>query len=174
MTERAIVGGVILRDYESADGQATLDVFLEAIRQTASGDYSPAQIAVWARDDIDVETWAAKRSAAGTIVAVVDDAVAGFTDLDDSGYIDMMFVAPWFARRGIASALLDRVFELASERGVDELSVHASLTARPFFERHGFSVIEEQHPIRDGVTMVNFRMSGRVPEVLDASDAGTR
>jgi len=157
---------VILRDYTDRDGRATLDVFLRAIRQTASADYSPEQVAVWARDDIDVDSWAAKRAAAGTIVAVVDDAVAGFTDVDDSGYVDMMFVDPRFARRGVASALLARVFEVASERTVDELSVDASVTARPFFERHGFAVIQEQHWIRDGVPMVNFRMRGAVPRGL--------
>jgi len=127
---------------------------------------------VWARDDIDVESWAAKRAAAGTIVAVVDAVVAGFTDFDGSGYIDMLFVDPRFARRGVASALLARVFDVASEREVDELSVHASLTARPFFERHGFVVIEEQHPIRDGVIMVNFRMSGSVPSIRDKNAVG--
>ncbi|HYO17087.1 MAG TPA: GNAT family N-acetyltransferase [Dermatophilaceae bacterium] len=144
-------------------------MFLRAIRLTASADYSPEQVAVWARNDIDVESWAAKRAAAGTIVAVVDDAVAGFTDVDGSGYIDMMFVDPRCARRGVASALLARVLNVASERKVDDLSVHASVTARPFFERHGFFVIEEQHSIRDGVTMVNFRMSGSVPEIRDSN-----
>jgi putative acetyltransferase len=163
---------VILRDYGDLDARATLDVFLRAIRQTASADYSPEQVAVWARDDIDVESWAAKRTAAGTIVAVVDGVVAGFTDVDGSGYIDMMFVDPRCARRGVASALLARVFDVANERKVDELSVHASVTARPFFERHGFFVIEEQHPIRDGVTMVNFRMSGSVPKIRDSYARG--
>jgi putative acetyltransferase len=152
-----------LRDYGDLDARAALDVFLRAIRHTASADYSPEQVAVWARDDIDVESWAAKRAAAGTIVAVVDDVVAGFTDVDGGGYIDMMFVDPRCARRGVASALLARVFDVASERKVYELSVHASVTARPFFERHGFLVIEEQHPVRDGVSMVNFRMSVRRP-----------
>jgi len=157
------MSNVVLRDYADPDGRATLDVFLRAIRQTASEDYSPEQIAVWARDDIDVESWAAKRAAAGTIVAVVDNVVAGFTDVDDSGYVDMMFVDPRFARRGVASALLARVFEVARERKVDELSVHASMTARPFFERHGFVVIQEKHWIRDGVEMVNFWMRSPVP-----------
>jgi putative acetyltransferase len=36
---------------------------------------------------------------------------------------------------------------------------HASITARPFFEAHGFRVDEVRHPVRNGVTFENFAMS---------------
>jgi putative acetyltransferase len=149
---------VILRDYAESDGPATLDVFRRAIRVTAARDYTPEQVAAWASDEIDPAGWDARRRASRTRVAEVDGSVAGFTDVDERGYVDMMFVDPAFARRGVASALLEWAESTARELGAVELSTHASLTARPFFEAHGFSVVVEQRPVLRGVALTNFVM----------------
>lgn len=157
---------MILRDYRDSDGPATLEVFLRAIRLTAARDYSPEQVAAWASDEIDPAGWAARRAAVRTRVAEVDGRVVGFTDVDEHGYVDMLFVDPAFARQGVATALLDWVLTTARERGSAELSTHASLTARPFFEAQGFEVVTEQQPVLRGVTLTNFVMR----RDLDASD----
>ncbi|KQY21876.1 hypothetical protein ASD16_14475 [Cellulomonas sp. Root485] len=149
---------MILRDYAESDGPATLDVFRRAIRVTAARDYTPEQVAAWASDEIDPAGWDARRRASRTRVAEVDGSVAGFTDVDERGYVDMMFVDPAFARRGVASALLEWAESTARELGAVELSTHASLTARPFFEAHGFSVVVEQRPVLRGVALTNFVM----------------
>jgi putative acetyltransferase len=64
--------------------------------------------------------------------------VAGFTDVDDSGYIDMLFVDPDFGRRGVASALLAHVIALSRARGLPASTTFASLTSRQVIERLGF------------------------------------
>ena len=133
-------------------------MFRRAIRVTAARDYTPEQVAAWASDEIDPAGWDARRRASRTRVAEVDGSVAGFTDVDERGYVDMMFVDPAFARRGVASALLDWAESTARELGAVELSTHASLTARPFFEAHGFSVVVEQRPVLRGVALTNFVM----------------
>ncbi|GEK20379.1 GNAT family N-acetyltransferase [Cellulomonas xylanilytica] len=149
---------MILRDYRESDGPATLDVFLRAVRLTAARDYTPEQVAAWASDEIDPAAWSDRRAGARTRVAEVDGRVAGFTDVDERGYVDMMFVDPAFARRGVASALLAWATTTATELGAVELSTHASLTARPFFEAHGFVVVVEQRPVLRGVELTNFVM----------------
>lgn len=149
---------VSIRQYQRSDAEATLDVFLRAVRETASQDYTPAQIEAWAPIDVDQETWAEKRGSAGTVVATRGGHVIGFTDCDADGYIDMMFVAPSCARQGVASALLRHVTAVAGERGIDTLTTHASVTARPFFAAHGFSVTETRHPIVRGVQLTNYAM----------------
>ncbi|MDQ0375709.1 GNAT family N-acetyltransferase [Cellulomonas humilata] len=149
---------MILRDYGEADGPATLDVFRRAVRVTAARDYSPEQVAAWASDEIDPAGWDARRRASRTRVAEVDGRVVGFTDVDERGYVDMLFVDPAFGRRGVATALLGWAVTTAQELGAVELSTHASLTARPFFEAHGFAVVVEQHPVLRGVALTNFVM----------------
>ena len=134
-----------LRAYTAADAQATLVIFLRAVRETARAHYSAEQVEAWAADSGDLDSWAAARAAIHTQLAIVDGHVAGFTDLDDEGYIDMLFVDPEFGRRGVASALLASVVALARERGLTALTTFASLTSRPVFERHGFVVTGERY-----------------------------
>jgi putative acetyltransferase len=147
-----------IRGYDDGDAEATLSVFRRAVRQTARADYSAEQVAAWAPDDLELTAWHQRRRASETLLAVVGDRVAGFTDLDAGGYVDMLFVDPAFARRGVATALISAVVDLAQQRGIATLATYASLTARPFFEREGFVVTEERHPVVRGVVLTNFAM----------------
>ena len=149
---------VIIRPYQAADAAATLDVFLRAIRETASQNYTPAQINAWASADIELDEWAEKRGSARTVVATLGGRVVGFSDLDSDGYIDMLFVDPSAARRGVASALLARLCATATDRGMAALTTHSSVTARPFFEANGFTVTETRQPVVRGVTLTNHAM----------------
>jgi putative acetyltransferase len=136
---------VELRAYATGDAEATSVIFLRAVRETASVHYPPAQIAAWAADHGDSDSWAAARAAAGTTLAIVDGRVVGFIDLDDAGYIDMLFVDPDFGRRGVASTLLASVIGLARRRDLPVLTTFASLTSRRVFERQGFAVTGERY-----------------------------
>ena len=137
--------GVELRAYTDDDAQATLVIFLRAVRETAKVHYSPEQVEAWAGDSGDLDSWAAARAAPNTQLAIIDGQVVGFTDLDDHGYIDMLFVDPDFGRQGIGSALLESVVALARDRGLPVLTTFASLTSRPVFERHGFVITGERY-----------------------------
>ncbi|KQX07765.1 hypothetical protein ASC59_08540 [Leifsonia sp. Root1293] len=138
-----------------------MTVFQRAVRITAAADYEPEQIAAWAAD-LDIAAWAHRRAAAETWVAEQDGVVVGFSDLSKSGYIDMMFVDPAAARTGVATALLSHLLHLAIGRDIPELTVNASATARPFFERGGFQVETVQEVERNGVILHNFRMRAPV------------
>ncbi|NMM24857.1 MAG: GNAT family N-acetyltransferase [Phycicoccus sp.] len=74
------------------------------------------------------------------------------------GYVDMMFVSPRHQRRGVARQLLAHVEAHARSEGIPALSADVSITARPFFERHGFTVEAEQHPVKAGVELTNDKM----------------
>ncbi|GAA1495826.1 GNAT family N-acetyltransferase [Paeniglutamicibacter kerguelensis] len=148
-----------IRPYAETDAPATLGVFLAAVTETASAHYSAEQIAAWARaDERDAIQWNTARKSLNTYVAAIGAEVAGFSDVEADGYIDMMFVAPKFGRRGVAGALLAHLRAIAVGTSASELYANASITARPFFERHGFAVVAEQHPVSRGVEMTNYRM----------------
>lgn len=162
--DQARAAAVTVRAYRSEDAAATLAVFVDAITQTAAADYSPEQVAAWARPgERSVPAWDERMRARNSVVACVGEEVAGFSDVSEAGYVDMMFVAPGHARRGVASALLTHLEAHARGHGIPRLHADVSITARPFFERHGFAVLAEQHPITQGVEMTNFRME----KVLD-------
>lgn len=61
-------------------------------------------------------------------------------------------------RRGNARQLLAHVDAQARSEGTPSLSADVSITARPFFERHGRTVEAEQHPVKAGVELTNYKM----------------
>jgi putative acetyltransferase len=151
---------ITIRPYASTDADRTLDVFVEAVTRTAAADYTPEQVEVWARpDDRRIEEWDQDRLRVDTFVAVIDECVAGFSDVSAGGYIDMMFVSPRHGRRGVGHALMTFLEQRALAAGADQMSADVSLTARRFFEAHGFVVEVEQHPVIDGVQMTSFHMT---------------
>ncbi len=69
-----------------------------------------------------------------------------------------MFVHPEFQGLGVATQLLCRVEEEALRLGFRRIYTEASRTARPFFERNGFSVITGQIVEKRGHALENFLM----------------
>lgn len=151
--------------YRSENAAATLSLFLEAITVTAAADYTPEQVAAWARPERrDLDARGRQLSVRNTVVALVADDVAGFSDVSDDGYIDMMYVSPRHARIGVGRALLAELESRARSAGAARLYSNVSITARPFFEHHGFVVDVERRPVVDGVAMTNFRMTKALAE----------
>ena len=149
---------LLVRTWEPTDAAATLEVFRRSVHVTAAADCSAAQRAAWAPDDLEVQEWGRRRAAAGTRVAVHDGSVAGFTDLSARGHIGMFYVHPEHGGRGVGAALLSVLLREAAARGVQQLTVDASLTARGFFERAGFTTVREQRVQRGGQEFTNVAM----------------
>lgn len=157
--EHQHASAVAIRDYVRSDAADTLAVFTEAIIKTASAHYTAAQILAWAQPgQRDISFWHAAMESRGSVVATIEGEVVGFSDNSPGGYIDMMFVSPLHLRRGVARRLLESVEGRARAAGVSELTSDVSITARPFFERYGFEVVTEQHPVKAGVELTNYKM----------------
>ena len=145
-----------IRMYEERDFPALCALFLRAVKETASADYSPRQIAAWAQ--VDEERWRQKLAAARVLVAINDASPVGFiTAVDD--YIDLLFVSPDYSRQGVASALLNTLLRQLPER---IYTVEASITAKPFFARHGFTVIQPQEVEARGERFLNYLMRRQI------------
>ena len=148
---------ISIRPYLPSDADATLDIFLRAIREVAVKDYSAAQINAWAQVD-DRAGWAIRRGSRPAWIAELASKPIGFADLVPDGYLDMMFVHPEHQGLGVASLLLGQIEEKAREFGLDRVWTEASITARPFFERRGFSVLKSQKVEKRGEILANFLM----------------
>jgi putative acetyltransferase len=152
------VSGIIIRPYRPSDLEALIALFRDAVRQVARRDYSEAQVRAWAPDAIDRARWAARRADRPTWVAEAGGDIAGFTDLEPDGHIDMLFVHPGQQGRGVATALLAQVEAAARAQGIGRLFTEASITARPVFERRGFRVVAPQTVSLRGQRLTNYRM----------------
>ncbi|WHO71262.1 GNAT family N-acetyltransferase [Rhizobium sp. BT03] len=148
---------ILIRPYAPGDADATIDIFLRAIREISSKHYSPAQIEAWAKVE-DRSLWAERRISRPAWIAEIDGEPVGFSDLTGDGCLDMMFVHPEFQGLGVASSLLSRVELEALRVSFKRIYTEASRTARPFFESKGFRVITRQTVEKRGQSLENFRM----------------
>lgn len=150
---------IALRRYGSSDALGTWDVYRAAVRVTAAKDYTVEQVSAWAPDDIDLGAWSVRRASAHTLVAEEAGRILGFGDLTDDGLLDMLFVHPDAANRGVARLLVTEVVNIARNLGITTITTHASRTARPAFERFGFVVdCENTGNMTRGVVVPNFDM----------------
>ena len=133
---------IAIRPFRDSDAETLARIFRRAVHEIACCDYSPAQCDAWAPAQRDIKIFVARRKAKPTFVAESGGHVAGFSDLEPDGHIDMLYVNPDFARRGVARALLDHIERLACAKNIARLHARASLTAKPVFERCGFRAVQ--------------------------------
>lgn len=153
---------ISLRPYRSDDAPALLALFRDTIRRVNCRDYSPAQIAAWASDEIDPLRWAARFEGRFTLIAEEAGRPIGFLELESNGHIDRTYVSADHQRHGIGRQLMEAVLEEAQRMGLARLFTEASITARPFFEAFGFTVVSPQVVTCRGVEFINFRMERRI------------
>lgn len=146
---------MILRSYRPSDLQALARLFYDTVHTVNARDYTPAQLEVWATGTVDLEGWNRSLSQHRTLVAEIGGTIAGFGDMDDTGYLDRLYVHKDYQSRGVATAICD-----ALERGAGaaRFTTHASITARPFFEKRGYRVLREQQVERQGLLLTNYVM----------------
>lgn len=144
---------------QRSDAGTTLAIFTDAVTCIAAKDYSLEQIRSWARPgERSAEDWHIAMSGRNSFVATIGEEVVGFSDVDEQGCIDMLFVSPGYQGLGVASAMLVEAEKQARKQRSKALSADVSITARSFFEKSGFTVEKRREPVRHGVKLVNHRM----------------
>ena len=75
----------------------------------------------------------------------------------------MLYVHRDRQNQGIGTALAAALEQEAHARGWRAIRTYASLTARPFFEGRGYSVVRENTAVRRGVELKNFLVEKPLP-----------
>ena len=149
---------MMVRSYSTEDLPAVLALFERSVREIASHDYVPEQVAAWAPELPDVNGWSKRLSSQMVFVCEDQGRIAGFASVEGDGHLDLLYVHPEAQRRGVASMLWAHILEWAIARKLNSVFTEASVTARPFFECFGFHVVCSQIVQVRGVSMPNFRM----------------
>lgn len=132
-----------IRPFTAADAEPTLALFRHTVKTVNRRDYSEEEVAAWLRaEDVTPDMWLDSFTGRATFVAIDDNGtLTGFVDCEpQTGLINRLFVAANRQGEGIGSALLAQA-QAAVERSVSTFTVYASLTARIFFERSGYTVV---------------------------------
>ena len=151
-----------IRSYRAADCPLLAQLFYDTVHTVNARDYSPAQLAAWATGSVDLAAWNRSFLQHHTLVAIDADQIVGFGDMDQDGFLDRLYVHHAFQRRGVARAILQQLEEQAKARGVTRFTTHASITARPFFERFGYMVLQRNQVVRAGISLTSYTMEKRI------------
>lgn len=144
-----------LREYQPSDCKQLAELFYQTVHSVNAKDYTQEQLDVWATGRVDLQEWNLSFLKHKTIVAIENDEIVGFGDIDDSGYLDRLFVHKDYQGIGVASAICN---ELESSINEKTITVHASITAKPFFQQRGYQIVKKQKVIRQGITLTNYAM----------------
>lgn len=144
-----------LREYNMSDCECLAKLFCQTVYTVNAKDYTKEQLDAWATGNVDLKEWDSSFLKHKTIIAVENDKIVGFGDMDKSGYLDRLFVHKDYQGKGIASAICNELERSVSGKSI---TIYASITARPFFEKRGYITISEQQVVRNGVPLANYLM----------------
>jgi putative acetyltransferase len=155
------------RRYREGDHLFIGRIYHEAIHRLACRDYTKEQLRAWAGSEGDPDEWSrawkARCERKMPFVKEIDGRVVGFIELDPDGHIDCTFVDPDFAGQGVMGEIMAEVKNEAAKLGLCRLHAEVSITARPFFERQGFSRVRDHLAVIKGIELANFIMEWEVP-----------
>jgi putative acetyltransferase len=148
----------MIRIFQHGDHLAIARIFSSAVHEIGSEVYSEEQCLAWASREVDYAHWRTRCEMKRPFVAVKNDQIAGFLELDPDGHIDCAYINPKFRRTGIMSALVRHAIGVSFSFGLERMYVDASICALPMFEKLGFTLIRENIAVRNGVELVNYKM----------------
>lgn len=150
-----------IRAFKIGDEEDIYQLFYDTVHTINRRDYSEQQLDIWAPEFPDIIKWQRTLSTNYTFVAIDpnDDKIIGFSDLEKNGYLNRGYVHKDYQRQGIGTALLKVREVKAKELGIIQLVTDASITARDFFEKHGYVLVLEQSKILGGVPFINYHMT---------------
>src|SRR5580700_10998602 len=147
-----------LRPFLATDTPVLAAIFVAAIEQLASEDYSEAQQEAWASAADDEEKFGKRLAGELTLIGTLQNSPVGFASLKGADHIDVLYVHPGAAGQGVASMLCEALEKLAGGRGAKTLTVDASDNATEFFAKRGYVAKQRNTVTVNGEWLANTTM----------------
>lgn len=150
----------IVRAALQSDAVELKNLFQNTVLAINRRDYSQAEVEDWASCGDDLSNIEDMIKTHYFIVAINQQLeIVGFSSITPQGYLHSMFVHKDFQGEGIATMLLNEIEQYAITNGIIRITSEVSLTARPFFEKKGYIVEEEQKRKANQLSLTNFWMA---------------
>ncbi|GHT14619.1 acetyltransferase [Planctomycetales bacterium] len=148
-----------IRNAALDDIPALKALYRDTIMVVNAVDYNTEQVRVWAETCERTDSLAKRIESQFFYVAELEyGKIVGFASFEEPDYLDMMYVHKYHQRQGIGCMLLATIREKASELGATRIVSEVSITAKPFFEKYGFHVVQEQTVQVCGSGLTNYKM----------------
>lgn len=145
---------MLIREYQTSDCKEITELFYNTVHTVNANDYTKEQLSVWATGQVDLEKWNESLQEHFSVVVVDDEIIVGFGNIDNTGYLDRLFVHADYQGKGIATAICNQLEQAVK----GDITTHASITAKPFFEKRGYKIVKEQQIEQQGIFLTNYVM----------------
>lgn len=137
-------------------------LFVNTIKEICKNDYNQHQIEVWTSGIENSDRWQAIFKNQKVFVSIQNDQITGFSTLENGNYVDLFYVHKDFQKQGIAKALYDVIESEAINQNQKVISADVSITAKDFFLKMGFDVLNEQNVLVKNINFLNFKMQKQI------------
>ena len=141
---------ITVRAASEADASAACEVLRRSTRELCGADHHNDEqiLSAWLKNKTAENVGAWVRSESNFCVVAVEGAeVRGFALLHRQGEIQFCYVVPEVIRCGGGKLMLRALEQQAVRWGLNNLFLTSTLTAKPFYEHHGYVWSGEQVPI---------------------------
>lgn len=157
-----IAEGFTIRAAQQSDVIELRDLYKNTVLEVNRRDYSQEEVEDWASCGDDLSKIGKMIETHYFIVAVNQLLqIVGFSSITPQGYLHSMFIHKKFQSKGIATMLLEEIERYAIAEGIKRITSEVSITARPFFEKQGYTVEVEQKRKANQLCLTNFWMAKR-------------
>ena len=149
---------MIIRPIKSTDLEKVEQLIKDAILETNARDYSQQVVDFM----LQVDPFRPRDTAHEREYFVAeDDDIQGVIGLKDNE-VKTLFVDPKYHSKGVGSSLLSHIESLISDRDYKISKVYSSVSAKSFYEKHGYSVIHEDLSKAGEGTMLRYYMEKKL------------
>lgn len=157
---------LVLRKIQQNDIEKCISLFQQTVHSVNQKDYTQEQLNAWAPlvEPKLIDNYLYWETLLKNIAYIAESnhELIGFGDITHEGYLDRLFIHKDFQRLGIATLIVETLENEAIKQGIKEITTHASITAKPFFEKMGFAVTKEQQWPILGIKLTNYVMKKRL------------
>lgn len=148
-----------MRPLTDQDIPKVQELFRSTVLTVNSKDYTKEEVKDWASCGDSIEHWK-ELFAKNDYIGALDGQgnIIGFSSMDSDGHLHSMFVHENWQGRGVATRLLSEVEKMAQKYGVGKIHTEVSITARSFFEEHGYKTMKKQKQKANQLFLTNFKM----------------
>ena len=148
-----------IRQVTEQDIPALQELFCNTVLHVNSKDYTQEEVADWASYGEDMQHWKELLTRHDFIAALDKPGnIIGFSSMNAEGYMHSMFVHKEWQGKGVGTRLLAEAEKMAHKYDVQKIWAEVSITARSFFEKHGYRIIKEQKAKANRLYLTNYVM----------------
>lgn len=151
---------VEIRRYDFEDAEAHAKVHRESVKGLASEDYPEEVIDEWSKKEPEDSPLDEEKE---RFVAEEDGCIVGFSDYNrKTSELSGLYVKPDYTGKGVGEKLLRKAEQDARDNGLNHLWCESTITARGFYRKHGYELVEKTSHELEDVEMKVYRMEKKL------------